>query len=171
VIFAFRWGINHLRIFSSIGSKYILMHLEPQNTAALSPIMVVDDNVSTLTLLRRILERSGFQNICCFTDGEEALEALKIFEPYMVILDLDMPYMTGYQFLTKVQEANCLTTHCPILVYTATDSAEAKLKALELGASDFLTKPANPVEIQNRVGKFLRMRQLQLDLEAQRARA
>jgi len=130
-----------------------------------SPILLIDDNPDNLVLLERTLEWAGFRNLRSCRSAEDGWAAVTSFGPHLVILDLNMPGLSGYQFLERLNESVFVNSFLPILVYTADITMNAKLKALELGASDFLTKPADPVEIQLRVRNFLRTRRMQKELE------
>lgn len=130
-----------------------------------SPILLIDDHPENLQLLERTLHWGGFTNIKCCLTAEDGWAAITTFEPHLIILDLMMPVMDGYQFLQRMHDSIFVSTFLPILVYTADITMEAKLRALELGASDFLQKPADPIEIQLRVRNFLRTRKMQTELE------
>lgn len=129
-----------------------------------SPILLIDDNAENLTLLRRTLEWSGYSNIHSCQSGAAGMKALFEQQPHLVILDLRMPGMDGFEFIETVRSTS-EDWNLPILVFTADLSAEARNKALTLGASDFLTKPGDPVEIKLRVRNFLRTRHLHHSLE------
>jgi putative two-component system response regulator len=142
------------------------MNLEMTDLAiAQTRLMAIDDNVENLRLLERVLEWAGFRNVRCFTSGQEGLDAITSFNPDLIILDLNMPKMNGYEFLKRVRQEFSTTCYLPVLVYTADLSMEAKIRALELGASDFLTKPGDAVEIKLRITYFLRAQQLHFDLQ------
>lgn len=132
-----------------------------------SPLLLIDDCTENLHVLRRMLEWTGYSNIQCCGSGRAGLDVLSTFKPDLVILDLMMPNMNGYEFLKRVRELTPDAAATPILVFTADMSAEAKTRALALGAADFLTKPGDAIEIQLRVRNFLRMRKMQRELEGQ----
>lgn len=140
---------------------------KPSSALAQCPLLLIDDNAENLKLLNRVLEWAGYTNICSTTSAKEGLELIPILHPDLVILDLLMPEMDGYEFLRSCQEGSALGGFLPILVFTADLSPEAKNRALELGASDFLTKPGDAIEIQLRVRNFLRMRNMHTELEDQ----
>lgn len=122
-----------------------------------SKIMIVDDNHDNLLLLKSILEKKGYQNISSFSDSSVALDEFTSNPPNLLILDLQMPGISGFDFLKEAVLSIAPNTLVPILVYTADLTVEAKIKALQLGASEFLTKPCDAIEIQLRVTNFLRM--------------
>jgi putative two-component system response regulator len=130
-----------------------------------SPILLIDDNSDNLKLLEHTLQWAGFTNLKSCRTAEEGWAAVTSFGPHLIILDLMMPVMSGYQFLQRMNESVFVSSFLPILVYSADITMDAKLRALELGASDFLQKPADPVEIQLRVRNFLRTRKMHKELE------
>ncbi len=133
----------------------------------MSPLLLVDDSEENLRLLERTLEWCGYKNIRSCTSGHKALKALAEFKPHLVILDLVMPGMDGYQVLEQIRSQAHGETFLPILVFTADLAHESKIKALSMGASDFLTKPGDPIEIQLRVRNFLQIRHLHSVLQKQ----
>jgi len=134
---------------------------------ARSPILLIDDSLSNLNLLERILEWAGYLNVHKVQSAKLGLETLEDVRPFLIILDLSMPGMDGYEFLKRVQENPPSSTLLPVLVFTSDLSKEAKTRALQLGASDFLTKPGDALEIQLRVRNFLLMRKMHSDLQHQ----
>jgi len=141
--------------------------LEPvDKTVATSPLMLIDDNIDNLALLESILQWGGFENLRSFTKAQDALKALSELNPHLIILDLKMPGMNGFEFLNVVRETRS-SASLPILVFTADMTTETRIKALELGASDFLTKPGDAIEIQLRIRNFLQIRALQGELQNQ----
>lgn len=136
----------------------------PDDWMSTSRLLLIDDNPDNLSLLQRMLEWAGFTHLFCFTNASKALQSLGDLDPDLIVLDLMMPEMDGYEFLRRLELEN--TTHLlPVLVFTADLTPEARTKALNLGASDFLTKPGDAIEIQLRVRNFLRMRKMHHDLE------
>ena len=132
---------------------------------ARSPLLLIDDSRDNLKLLEAMLDWAGFTEMRSCTRAKDALELLGSYDPHAIILDLRMPEMDGYEFLRQFKQQRPPSSFLPILVYTADLSSEAKIKALELGASDFLTKPGDAIEIQLRVRHFLQIRHLQAELQ------
>ena len=122
-------------------------------------ILIVDDEPTNLHYLRRLLDFGGYDNLHNALSGKEALLEVASFEPDLILLDLQMQEMNGYEFLKVIRSLRSETVYLPILVLTADGTRTARKRALELGASDFLTKPADPTEILLRVKNFLTMRQ------------
>lgn len=134
---------------------------------ARSPLLLIDDSVENLKVLERMLEWAGYANVHSCTGAKQGLDALGVFHPELIILDLMMPVMDGYEFLKRIREDSPHGGFLPILVFTADLSSEARTKALDLGAADFLTKPGDAIEIQLRVRNFLRMRKMHAELQNQ----
>ena len=130
-----------------------------------SPVLLIDDIAENLQLLEKMLNWAGFGNLRSFTSAQGALSILPEFDPHLVIVDLMMPGMTGYEFLENVRSDPSHDPLLPVLVFTADLTTEAKVRALELGASDFLTKPGDAIEIGLRVRHFLAARRLHVELQ------
>jgi DNA-binding response OmpR family regulator len=114
-------------------------------------ILVVDDEVKIVRLVRAYLEKEGYQVVEAY-DGRQALDAARREHPDLVILDLMLPEMSGKDVCrTLRQESNV-----PVIMLTAQDEDTDKIVGLELGADDYLTKPFNPKELMARVHAILR---------------
>lgn len=129
-----------------------------------SKILVVDDVELNRQLIASFLQQEGYENIYFAVDGLDALEKVKIHHPDIIILDLIMPNMDGYQVC---RELKCDEQYkdIPILVQTALSEAEERVKAFDAGATDLLTKPVVPIELQARVRVHLQNRFLLKDLQ------
>jgi putative two-component system response regulator len=132
-----------------------------------SKILLADDNPVNVTLLERLLSKSGYKNIVGVTSSLKAEEICLSDPPDLLILDLHMPVKDGYGVLEALRNNGAVDTYLPILVFTADVTPEARRRALTLGASDFLTKPGDALEISLRVRNFLQMRFLYRQLEEQ----
>ena len=128
-------------------------------------IAIVDDEAANVELLVRILELDGYSNIWAFTDPLEFLDACRVLPPDLVLLDLRMPELTGFEVLEHLKQAIDDFDYRPAMVITSDDDRETKQKALSSGARDFLAKPVSPVEVRLRVGNLLHTRFLQLELQ------
>lgn len=117
--------------------------------------MVVEDDLTVAGLIKFILGSEGFE-VVTFGDGRSALEAFGQVRPDLVVLDLMMPGMNGYEFATAVRSR---TEHqrLPILVVTASNQMDARYEAFQAGADDFVTKPFDARELLFRVKAFLRL--------------
>lgn len=130
-----------------------------------SKILVVDDNIQNVHLSVRVLEWAGYTNIRTVLDPATALDVFREYHPDLVILDLHMPKIDGFQVLEQMREFCSMQSFVPVLVFTADGTADAKKRALEIGASDFLTKPGDATEILLRVNNFLKLRRQQIEIE------
>lgn len=115
-------------------------------------ILLVDDEPSIIRLAQMYLERENFR-IEAAGDGEQALEAVKRSNPALVVLDLMLPKMDGFEVCRRLRAEN---NPVAIIMLTARDEDIDKIIGLELGADDYLTKPFNPRELVARVKAILR---------------
>src|SRR5437016_7328541 len=131
-------------------------------------ILVVDDDRITVTLLEQLLQRHGYSRVMGVTDSREVLEICATFDPDLILLDLIMPEMDGFALLEALR-SDASESFLPIVVLTADVSEEAKSRALEAGATDFLVKPVSQTEALLRIRNLLEVRRLNVVLENQRA--
>jgi len=127
-------------------------------------VLLVDDEPSILQLARMYLERDGFR-IQEAKDGEAALEAITRLQPALVVLDVMLPKLDGFEVCRRVRAEN---KSVAILMLTARDEDIDKILGLELGADDYLTKPFNPRELVARVKAILRRGENKLATTADR---
>ena len=130
-------------------------------------ILVVDDTPKNVKLLADLLTVKGYAVITA-ASGREALAQVEAEQPDLVLLDVVMPEMSGYEVCRKIR-ANPATEILPIVMVTALDPSEERVKGLEAGADDFLTKPINQAELMARVRSLLRIKQLYDTVQAQAA--
>ena len=130
-------------------------------------ILVVDDNVGNVALLESMLSRIGYANIRCTTDSREVLPLVNLFQPDLIILDLMMPHLDGFQVMQQLEAVISKETYLPILVLTADVAPATKRKALGAGATDFLHKPFDASEIFMRIRNLLQTRFLHLAGQSQ----
>jgi adenylate cyclase len=128
-------------------------------------ILVVDDTPKNVKLLADLLAVKGYSVITA-ESGREALAHLEAERPDLVLLDVVMPEMSGYEVCRKIRE-NGATRILPVVMVTALDPAEERIKGIEAGADDFLAKPINQAELLARVRSLLRIKQLHDQVEAQ----
>ena len=114
-------------------------------------ILVVDDEANIIDLVRLYLERDGYQ-VEAAADGAQAIEKIDSLSPNLVILDIMLPKMDGFEVCRQVRSQSDV----PIIMLTARDEDIDKIVGLELGADDYLTKPFNPRELAARVKAILR---------------
>ena len=119
-----------------------------------STIMLVDDEPVMLEIVQALLEEEGYRHFISVRDSTRALDKLVKHNPDILLLDLDMPKIDGFQVLQSVRELEDFA-HLPVIILTASESPDNKLKALELGATDFLSKPVDPSELALRVRNTL----------------
>jgi adenylate cyclase len=127
-------------------------------------VLIVDDDWLNRDLLKAYLTSSGC-DVVTASDGQEALEAALDAPPDLVLADIQMPRMDGLT-LCRHLKAAAQTRFVPIVVVTALDSEEEKLKAIEAGADDFVSKPYNAVVLLTRVRSLLRIKQLHDEIES-----
>jgi adenylate cyclase len=128
-------------------------------------LLVVDDNKVNRLLLGRSLEQQGHR-VEMAENGRVALEMMQARAYDLILLDIEMPEMNGYQVLEKVA-SNIIFRDIPIIITSALDELESVVRCIEMGAEDYLTKPVNPVLLRARIGASLekkRLRDLQRDL-------
>jgi adenylate cyclase len=127
-------------------------------------VLVVDDDPVNRALLTRFLEQDGYR-VDTAADGRQALERLQA-EPFdLVLLDVVMPNMDGYEVLTQMQRDEVLR-HVPVVMITALDDVDTAVKCIESGADDYLPKPFDPVVLRARLKAGLAKKRLH-DLQAQ----
>ncbi|MCC8935044.1 fused response regulator/phosphatase [Bradyrhizobium sp. Arg68] len=128
-------------------------------TAIEAALLVVDDNEDNRYTLTRRLDREGYKNLTIATNGREALEKLKAQPFDLVLLDIMMPDMNGYEVLEQVKATPALRD-IPIIMISSLDEIESVIRCIELGAEDYLNKPFNPTLLRARVGASLEKKRL-----------
>ncbi|HWO43475.1 MAG TPA: response regulator, partial [Candidatus Eisenbacteria bacterium] len=121
-------------------------------------ILVVDDTPKNVKLLADLLSVKGY-NVVTAESGAEALGKLEIENPDLVLLDVVMPEMSGYDVCRRIRDKPATAT-LPVIMVTALDPAEERVKGLDAGADDFLTKPIHQPELLARVRSLLRIKDL-----------
>lgn len=127
-------------------------------------ILIVDDEPLNVKLLKAILEGHPYTLTCAY-NGAEALEKVREETPDLVLLDIMMPGMNGYE-VTQRMKSDPRTKHIPIILITALESADNKIKGLEAGADEFLNKPISKAELLARVNSLLKLKQYEEQLKA-----
>ena len=131
-------------------------------------ILVVDDDRLTVSALEQLLQRHGYSRVMGITDSRTTLETCSSFDPDLILLDLIMPDVDGFEVLEALRSDGS-ERFLPIVVLTGDDSEEAKARALEVGATDFLVKPVSQTEALLRIRNLLETRRLNVVLRNQRA--
>ena len=122
-------------------------HIDPRNIT----VLVVDDEPRLLDVVRLNLEMEGYRVITA-ANGYEALERLKADLPDLVALDVMMPDMDGFETLARIREVS----NVPVLMLTVRAEESDRIRGLEIGADDYLTKPYSPRELVTRIKALLR---------------
>ncbi|HZU02913.1 MAG TPA: response regulator transcription factor [Ktedonobacteraceae bacterium] len=131
-------------------------------SAKKTTIVTADDDPQLLRLVARNLEFEGYE-VLRASDGEQALEQIERVQPHLVLLDVMMPRMDGFTVCQKVREFSTV----PIIIVTARGQDQDKVKGLDLGADDYLTKPFSVDELLARVRAVLRRSQFTSNEQAQ----
>lgn len=135
---------------------------KPADVSHPATILVVDDNDMNRELLTRRLHKDNY-NVILAEDGFRALEELESSNIDLVLLDIMMPRMDGYEVLERMKADEALA-HIPVIMITAIDEIESTVKCIELGAEDYIPKPFNIVLLRARIGASLEKKRLR-DLE------
>ncbi|MFN3480571.1 MAG: response regulator, partial [Thermodesulfovibrionales bacterium] len=120
-------------------------------------ILVVDDDEINLKLLSSILESEGY-DVLTATNGPDAITSTTDHLPDLILLDIMMPGMDGYEVCRQLRLKK-ETDHIPVIFITALDDRESKLKGLKVGANEFLTKPVDRSELFIRVQNLLKVKE------------
>jgi len=132
-------------------------------------VLIIDDERISVVMLEQLLKAKGYSRVLGLTDSREALETCASFNPDLILLDLIMPNPDGYAVLEMLRSSETSESFLPIVVLTADASEEAKERALEAGATDFLVKPVSRTEALLRIRNLLETRRLHVILENQRS--
>ncbi len=127
-------------------------------------ILIVDDEFVNVRVLERLLKKTSDFEFRSTTDPREVAAIFTEFAPDLILLDLHMPFLDGLAVMSQLRASIPEETFLPILVLTADATPETKLRALEAGATDFLTKPFDHAEVMLRIRNLLHTRRLHLEL-------
>lgn len=128
-------------------------------------ILIIDDADANLRLLEALLAKEGFEQVISTADSTQTIDLFTAFQPDLILLDLMMPILDGYEILDLLSKYIPKDEYLPIIVLTADATIAAKRKALALGAKDFLTKPFDSIEAMLRVWNLLETRMLYRQLK------
>lgn len=130
-------------------------------------ILVVDDHYANLSLLTQVLSEQGYE-VRVAPNGKLALKSVLATPPDLILLDIMMPEMDGYQVCTRLK-ADKRTRDIPVIFLSALGESLDKVKAFDVGGVDYITKPFDPVEVLARIKNHLRLREVELKLIDQNA--
>lgn len=125
-------------------------HLQQTNAT----IMMIDDEPITTEIVKAYLEDDGYRNFVIESDSSKGIEVMLRAQPDLLLLDLVMPTVGGFEVLEKLRQHEQFA-HLPVIILTSSSDPASKLKALELGATDFLAKPVDEIELRLRVRNTL----------------
>src|SRR5215470_8300670 len=128
-------------------------------------ILVVDDTPHNVKMLVDLLSAKGFETLTA-SSGKEGLDLIETERPDLVLLDVMMPGLDGYEVCRKIR-ANPEYGILPVIMVTALDPTRERIKGLDAGADDFLTKPVNTAELVARVRSLLRIKDLYTTVQTQ----
>lgn len=129
-------------------------------------ILVIDDSPTNLEILHDVLGSAGYE-VLVEMDGMSGIEQVESNPPDLILLDVMMPKMDGFETCRRLQ-TNPSTKHIPIIFITALTEAEEKVKGLNLGAVDYITKPFAQEEVLARISLHLKLRNLNRELDKQK---
>jgi putative two-component system response regulator len=139
--------------------------MSPNEEYLKAKILIVDDLIDNVLLLEGILIEAGYKFIQSITDPREVVKVYQEFKPDIVLLDLNMPHLSGMEVLKQLHEIE-QETYPSVMILTAQTDHQSKLNALEAGAQDFISKPFDLLEITLRVKKMLEIKVLNKQLQA-----
>src|SRR5262250_749703 len=132
-------------------------------------LLVVDDNEDNRYTLVQRLRRLGYTDVATAVDGRHALQCLRERNFDLVLLDVMMPELNGYEVLEHLRADDRLR-HLPVIMISAVDQIESVVRCIELGADDYLPKPFNPTLLRARVGASLEKKRLRDEIVGHLAR-
>ncbi len=133
----------------------------------MSKILVVDDDPNIALLIQMTLTKLGSYEVETVNNGEDALTIINESPPDIILLDIMMPGIDGFEVCRQIKE-NEKTKFIPVIMITAKRELDDKLYGMEIGASDYITKPFNPEELVTRVKVHLRIKSLEKEVSASR---
>jgi diguanylate cyclase (GGDEF)-like protein len=137
-----------------LGTSLATEYDDHYHTLRNATVMMVDDEPTTTEILQAFLEDEGYRHVVTTNQSTRALDLLAYENPDVLLLDLKMPDVTGFDILTAMR-THTTFRYIPVIVLTSSDDSETKLAALQLGATDFLAKPVDPSELALRLRNTL----------------
>ncbi|KPQ27329.1 MAG: putative response regulator [Marinobacter excellens HL-55] len=129
-------------------------------------LLIIDDEEANLELLEELFAEEGFEQVISSFDALKVSSLIQGFRPDIILLDLRMPDVDGFEVLRLLDDLRTQGDWIPVVVLTADITKQARYEALSLGASDFLTKPFDRLEVVLRVWNLLETRRFYLRLKA-----
>ncbi len=117
-------------------------------------ILIIDDQQVNARLLEEILKKAGFKNITSVNDPRDAQTAYTALKPHAVVLDIDMPYLDGFQVISQLKKIEG-DGYLPVLMLTQIGDNDLRFLAMESGAKDYLNKPFDHIEVLLRVRNLI----------------
>ncbi len=130
-------------------------------------ILIVDDEAANVDILEGLMAFQGFSGVKSTTDPTMVVELCESFKPDIILLDLMMSPLSGFEVLDLIRQFRALETYLPVLVLTADINSETRQRALSGGANDFVTKPFDLIEVGQRIRNLLQTRYLYKQAENQ----
>jgi signal transduction histidine kinase len=130
-------------------------------------VLMLDDSVANTCLVTNVLNRLGFTNIASIHNAREILAEIESFAPDLLLLDLAMPEVSGFDVLQTLRKSTGAAARLPVIVITGDSTPANKRRALASGATDFLSKPFDPSEANLRIRNVLERQMLQQEIEEQ----
>lgn len=137
----------------------------PKHQLYSARILIIDDNPHNVDLLQKLIAGAGYSSVLCITDPRQAESLYIAYQPDLVLLDINMPYLDGYQVMEQFKKID--DSYIPVLVLTALQDEATRIRALKEGAQDFLTKPFNKLEILTRIRNMISVRILHTQVKNQ----
>ncbi|MFQ5645566.1 MAG: HD domain-containing phosphohydrolase [bacterium] len=129
-------------------------------------ILIVDDNKTNVLLLEKMLTMGGYSNIRTLTDSRQVKAVYQEYRPDLILLDLKMPYLDGFEVMEQLREITD-DSYIPVMAITALQDSETRLRALTSGAKDFINKPIDHTEVLPRIHNMLEIRLLHNKVKTQ----
>src|SRR4051794_26488020 len=162
--------MRHARRADDIAGKVAGRSLEPVERNMLHKLLIIDDAADVHRLIRARLQEDGAYEIRSAFDAESGANLARAFRPDLILLDVDLPGLDGFALCAQLKE-DPQTARIPVVFLTAAHTTEHKVRGLELGAIDFITKPFDPAELRARVRASLRTKALIDELAGTRVRS
>ncbi len=130
-----------------------------ENQILNAPILIIDDDIISVRMLEDMLKKAGYLNYRSLMDPRDACQAYQKFKPDLILLDINMPFLNGFQVIDELKKLKP-SSYLPILIVTEEENAQVKLRSLEAGARDFIHKPYDRFEVLLRIRNLLEVRML-----------